>query len=243
MDIVSLDRVDFGIRRRPWPFAEARKAEIDAHFRALQAAQPALWNGRVLLAYEHAIADRVMTGTYLETDFASFLAWRDWGFEDESVRDVFPQSALVAADGAYLLGVMGDHTANAGHLYFPSGMPDPSDIAGDRVDLDGNLVRELAEETGLGANDVTIEPGWTAVCDGPRIALFRVVRVAEPADALRQRILANFASVAEPELADMHIVRSPADYAEGMTGYVTAYLDDVFRSRQAADTGLSVGPR
>ena len=228
MEIVRLDGVDFRFRQRTWPFAEARKAEIAEHFRAVQAAQPALWNGRILLACEHAVADRAMTGTYLETDYASFIAWRDWGFEDSFVRDVFPQSVLVAADGAFLLGVMGGHTANPGHLYFPSGMPDTSDIAGDRVDLEGNLMRELAEETGLTAADVTVDDGWTAILDGPRIALLRVVRIAEPAEALRRRILANFASVAEPELVDMHIVRSRADYVPGMTAYVTAYLDDIF---------------
>ncbi len=103
-------------------------------------------------------------------------------------------------------------------------------------------MRELGEETGLDASDVSIDPGWTAVMDGPRIALFRVLSVAEPAAALRARILANLAAVAEPELADVLIVRSPADYDPAMTGYVTAWLDDVFR-RQAADTGLSVGPR
>ena len=182
-----------------------------------------------------------MTGSYFETDFASFLAWRDWGFPDRSVRNAFPQAALKAADGAFLLGVMGGHTANAGHIYFPSGTPDPADVDGDRVDIGASLTRELREETGLDAGDFTVEPGWTAVFDGPRIALFRVVRSAEPAAVFRQRILANFASVADPELADIRIVRSPADYDSHMTGYVTAYLDDFWR-RQAPDTGLSVGP-
>ncbi len=204
-------------------------------------AQPALWNGRVLLLHEHAIAGRVLTGSYLETDFASFLAWRDWGFPDPSMRNVFPQAALLSADGAFLLGVMGNHTSNAGHVYFPSGTPDPSDIDGERVDIDAGLRRELNEETGLDANDFAIAPGWTAVLDGPRIALIRVVRSAEPAVAFRQQILANFATVADPELADIHIVRSPADYVPQMTGYVTAYLDDYWR-RQSPDTGLSVGP-
>ena len=171
-----------------------------------------------------------MSGSYFETDFASFLAWRDWGFTDRSVLNAFPQAALKAADDAFLLGVMGDHTANAGHIYFPSGTPDPADIVGDRVDIGASLVRELTEETGLGADDVTIEPGWTAVFDGPRIALFRVVRSTEPATLFRRRILANFASVADPELADIRIVRSPADYAPQMTGYVTAYLDDFWGS-------------
>ena len=195
----------------------------------------------MLLLHEHAIAGRVLTGSYLETDFASFLAWRDWGFPDPSMRNAFPQAALLSADGAFLLGVMGDHTANPGHIYFPSGTPDPSDVDGERVDIDAGLRRELREETGLDAGDFAVDPGWTAVFDGPRIALFRVVRSAEPAVAFRQRILANFAKVADPELADIRIVRSPADYVPQMTGYVTAYMDDFWR-RQPPDTGLSVGP-
>ena len=137
---------------------------------------------------------------------------------------------------------MGGHTANAGRVYFPSGTPDLNDVEGDRVDVAGSLVRELREETGLDAGDFAVQSGWTAVLSGPLIALFRVVRATESAAALRQRILGNIAGEADPELADIHIVRSPADYDSRMTGYVTAYLDD-FRRRQAPDTGLSVGSR
>ena len=36
---------------------------------------------------------------------------------------------------AFLLGVMGQHTARAGCIYFPAGIPDPSDIVDERVDL------------------------------------------------------------------------------------------------------------
>lgn len=196
----------------------------------------------MLLLSEHKLSDRVLTGTYLETDFASFLAWRDWSFPDSSVRNVFPQAALLSADGAFLLGVMADYTANPGHIYFPSGTPDPDDVDGDRVDVEAGLLRELEEETGLTADDVALQPGWTAVFDGPRIALIRIVRSADQAEALRQRILGNLAASADPELADVRIVRSSADHDAHMTGYVTAYLDHIWR-RQAPDTGLSVGPR
>ncbi len=196
----------------------------------------------MLLLHEHQIAGGALTGAYLETDFASFLAWRDWGFPDPSMHNVFPQAALCCADRAFLLGVMAENTANPGAIYFPSGTPDPSDISGDRVDLAAGVVRELTEETGLTAGDVSFDPGWTAVLDGPRIALMRVARSPETAAALRARILHNLAAFAEPELADIRIMRSPADYDAQMTGYVRAYLDD-FWARQAADTGLSVGLR
>ena len=194
----------------------------------------------MLLLHEHAIVDRVMTGSYFETDFASFLAWRDWGFTDQSVRNAFPQAALKAADGAFLLGVMGAHTANAGHIYFPSGTPDPADVDGDRVDIGASLTRELREETGLDAGDFTVDPGWTAVFDGPRIALFRIVRSAEPAAVFRERILpisAASPSRNSPTSASCARRRTTIPH---MTGYVTAYLDDVF-ARQPADTGLSGG--
>ena len=61
--------------------------------------------------------------------------------------------ALRASDGAYLLGVMGPQTVNAGKIYFPAGVPDLDDIVGDRVDLARNVRREVAEETGLGPDD------------------------------------------------------------------------------------------
>ena len=49
---------------------------------------------------------------------------------------------------------MGAHTATAGQIYFAAGTPDPDDIAGDAVDLERGVMRELTEETGLAAADV-----------------------------------------------------------------------------------------
>ena len=68
------------------------------------------------------------SASYFETDFASFLAWRDWGFPDRSVFNGFGMGALRCSDGAFVLGEMGRHTSNAGRIYFPSGTPDPDDI-------------------------------------------------------------------------------------------------------------------
>ena len=75
---------------------------------------------------------------------------------------------------------MGDHTANAGKIYFPSGTPDPNDIVGrDGVDLDASLAREIYEETGLGAADYEpAAPDWTCVLRGPRVALIKVMQHA-----------------------------------------------------------------
>ena len=87
--------------------------------------------------------------SYFETDFASFLAWRDWGFPDSDVFNGFGMGALRCADGAFVMGEMGHHTANAGRIYFPSGTPDLDDLSGDTVDIAGSVAREVEEETGL----------------------------------------------------------------------------------------------
>src|SRR5207244_2975507 len=124
-------------------------------------------------------------------------------------------------DGAFLLGVMGAHTANPGTIYFPAGLPDLSDVDGARVDLTHNVLREVREETGLAASDLEAEEGWTTVLAGPRIAQVKVLRVRETAAELRARILAHLASEAQPELADIRIVRGVADFDPKMPQFVT----------------------
>jgi 8-oxo-dGTP pyrophosphatase MutT (NUDIX family) len=226
--IIRIDRLALRFERAPWAFAAECRAEIDAHFETLRRAKPQLWNGRVLLLHAGEVAGGALTGAYLETDFASFIAWRDWGFPDKTIRNCFPMAALRAADGAFLLGVMAAHTASAGHVYFPAGTPDPNDIVGDTVDLEGGVMRELTEETGLTAADVTVEPGWTATPLGPRIALMKIMQSPEEAEPLRARILKFLGCQQRPELADIRIVRGAGDLDPAMPSYVAAYLRSRF---------------
>lgn len=227
--VVPLDRLDLRLVPRRWPFAEQRRGEIDAYFADLRRERPALWNGRVLLLHEWTLAGGVLRGDFLEADFASYIAWRDWGFPDAMVKNCFAQGALRAADGAFLLGVMGAHTAGAGTIYFPSGTPDPKDVSHGTVDLHASVVRELGEETGLTVDDVALEAGWHAVLSGARIALMKPMRSAEPATALRARILGYLARQASPELADIRIVRGPADLDPMMPSFMTAFLAEMWK--------------
>jgi hypothetical protein len=228
MAVLPIARLDLRYAPRPWPFADAHRAEVDRHFADLKREKPALWNGRVLLLHEHAIDGTVFRGAYLETDFASFIAWRDWDFPDRSIKNCFSLGALRGTDGGFLLGVMGTHTANAGKIYFPAGTPDPDDIAGEQVDLAGNIWRELAEETGLAPTDFHAEPGWFAVLAGARIALVKILQARQNSDALRARILAHLAREHEPELADIRIVHGAADLDPMMPSFIVAFLTHVW---------------
>jgi 8-oxo-dGTP pyrophosphatase MutT (NUDIX family) len=227
--IIPVRRLDLRFEPAAWPFALERRAEIDTHFAKLRVERPEMWNGRVLLMHSGELADGVLAGAYLETDFASFIAWRDWGFPDTSVRNCFAMAALRSSDGAFLLGIMGNHTATAGQIYFAAGTPDPNDIAGEAVDLERGVMRELTEETGLGLADVEPQDGWHLTPLGQRIALMKIVQARENADVLRARILAFIASESEPELAGVHVVRSVNDLSPKMPPYVAAFLADRLR--------------
>src|ERR1700733_15455855 len=132
--------LDLAFRPSPWPFAQTKRAEIDANS-ALKEQEKPIWNGRILLAREPVFTGERFAACYFEADFASFLAWRDWGFPDASVFNGFGMGALHASDGAFLLGEMGAHTANAGRIYFPAGTPDPEDVRDGMLDLAGSIVR------------------------------------------------------------------------------------------------------
>jgi 8-oxo-dGTP pyrophosphatase MutT (NUDIX family) len=238
IDLVPIERLELRFAPKQWRFAEERRYEIDRHFAEMRRGKPEMWNGRVLVLHEFAVADGVFRGRYLETDFASFLAWRDWGFPDRSVRNCFAMGALHAADGAFVLGIMGNHTANAGKMYFFGGTPDPHDVVGEDVDLERSVMRELLEETGLSSDSVRPEPGWRAIFDGGRIALVKVLRVAEPAAALRERILAFLSREQTPELAGVHIVRGPADFDSRMPAFVPKFFEHVWETAQGGPAAV-----
>jgi 8-oxo-dGTP pyrophosphatase MutT (NUDIX family) len=217
--------IDLKVRPRSWPFAVERRAEIDAHFAAEQRKWSGIWNGRVLLGRNPVFAGGRFSAEYFETDFASFLAWRDWGFPDRNVFNGFGMGALLSRDGAFALGEMGRHTSNAGRIYFPSGTPDPADVRGDALDIEASLAREVEEETGLTPADYRAEPHWDCVFTGVAVAIIRLLHVDMPGEALRARIEANLARQHQPELAAIHLVRGVSDLGPAMPRFVTAYIE------------------
>jgi 8-oxo-dGTP pyrophosphatase MutT (NUDIX family) len=226
--VFQIDGLDLVFAQKPWAFAKERRADIDAFFSAMRKEKPTLWNGRVLLMHRQVLEAGILRGEYLETDYASFAAWRHWGRPPAGVHDCFGAGAIIAKDGAVLLGVMGPQTFNAGLIYFPCGTPDPDDIVAGKVDLDLSVRRELKEETGLDVAEFEQVPGWTMVVDGPLIAQIKVLHSSEKSTALRERALAYLASEPHPELSDIRIVRSAADIDGAMPRFVTAFLASQF---------------
>jgi hypothetical protein len=229
-EIFELDRAEIAVEPFSWRFAADRRDEVEHYFTELKRQRPGVWNGRVLLLNRYAIAGRALRGACFETDYASFITWRDRQFPDPNVYNFFAAAALRSADGAYLLGEMASYTAGAGRTYFCCGTPEPADIgAGGAIDLDNNLSRELLEETGIAVTELDAEPGWTVVHDRCFLGFMKRLTARDDAETLRERIRRHIASEKNPELADIRIVRGPDDIDTRMPPSVAAFLERQWR--------------
>ncbi len=216
-----------------WVFAREEAQAIDAHWASVLAGKPALFDGRVLVAHRLALPSEecgCLEASGFETGYKPFLAWRDFGFPGLPVYNLFPMGALQSADGAFMLGVMGAGTTSARRLYFPAGTPDPSDMREDgTVDLAGNILRELGEETGLTGSDVDLDRGWTLVFDGARVACMKRLRCHLDAEAMLRRFAEFRSTQNDPELDALVPMRSAADFREDrMPTFMLTYLRHAF---------------
>lgn len=225
-ELRRVKRLELSFKPAPWAFAEQRRSEIDAHFAKVREAKPAVWNGRVLLCRNPRAEDGVYRADYFETDFASFLAWRDWGHPDRSVFNSFGSGALRSVDGAFVLGRMNAHTANAGRIYFPAGTPDPNDIVAGRVDLGASVMREMAEEIGLEQSDYDVADGWSIIETKQVVACVRLLTTRHNAVELRHRIEAFLRKESLPELSEVMFVRSIEEFDAAMPEFIRSFLKD-----------------
>ncbi|UOK69733.1 NUDIX hydrolase [Ancylobacter polymorphus] len=240
----TLDHVDARLAPAPLIFTPEERAAIDAHYAARKAANPALWNGRVLLLDAHRFEERRLVADYAEADYAALLWLLSGERAHPRLRVSFAMGALRGADGGFVLIRMAQWTANAGRIYFAAGTPDLTDLTPEgTVDLEGSVRRELTEETGLTAEDITLAPGWTALHDARRLALLREVRAQEEAEALAARIRRFGAREQRPEFDEVLVVRGPQDFAEGMSPLIRRYLAQAWKEKPtpAMSTGQGTG--
>jgi hypothetical protein len=228
--IIRLSRVDARVESYDWAFARENAALIAAHWAEISADMPAMFNGRIMLQHHVAIRDGVFEAGYFETDYAAFMTWRDIGHPGPIIRNGFAMAALRANDGAFLCGKMGEHTANAGKVYFAAGTPEREDArpAGTH-DLAGSVTRELGEETGLRVEELQVGEGWTALVEQGRIAFMREVGIDLPAEEARALMLERMRNLEEEELSDIVIVRDLTDTEKhDMPPFMRRYLAHIF---------------
>jgi 8-oxo-dGTP pyrophosphatase MutT (NUDIX family) len=209
--IRQVARIEAHLEDWDWEWSVKNRSAIATYWQSICGENKDLYDGFVLLMHQGGIEGDIYRSRYFKTQYSNFLALRDWGQPDKSVRNGFSCAALQTLDGAFLLGVMGTHTSNAGKIYFPAGTPDLNDCIGNRVDLAGSAARELIEETGFGPDQVIFDGRITLVDEALRVAFLchaQLKMTAQDAVAYFRRWQSQ---QSKPELADLHVVRTKHD--------------------------------
>ncbi len=166
-----IQTVDLRLRQRKWNFADAQREEISARWAARVKANPSLWNGRILISHDVRIEQGCLSASLSETDYASFVVWRDMDWPDRSAFNIFGMGVVVSSDGALVFGEMAQNTVNPGKIYPPGGSLEPRDVNADgAVEIDRSVQHEILEEIGI---DVSrdLRGERFAVIDGQRICV------------------------------------------------------------------------
>jgi 8-oxo-dGTP pyrophosphatase MutT (NUDIX family) len=227
--VTAVHGVDLRVGAGPHPLELANGEAIARHWSDEQAANPALYNGRLILQRQMRFDDGLVKAVGHEASFASFLWWRRQA-DLSGACHLFGYPVLVAGDGALIAVQMAPHTANPGQVYFAAGSLDPSDVVGDRCDLDGNMRREVLEETGLDLGEAKADGVMYASYRPYKLTLLRLYRFEEPAEVLLARIAAFARTAAEQEISQAVAIRSADRSAHRYGPAMLPILDWYFKT-------------
>ncbi|MEX0956735.1 MAG: NUDIX hydrolase [Rhizobiaceae bacterium] len=222
--VFSVSDVDVRLLDEPSPFEHVNKDAIARNWEAETAANPALFDGEVVLLSALAYTDGRLVGRCHAVRYSTFLFWRrNRAFS--SSEHCFAHAMLVSADGALIAVRMGSHTVNAGRVYFAAGSFEPGDFSDGQVDLHYNMRREVAEETGLDISAADCAPSYVAYSAQTGTAIFRRYDLPENADDIAERIRAFVAAEADPEITEPVIIRNAHDLPDGLLPHMRAIVD------------------
>lgn len=222
--ILPVDAVDVRLDPGPHPFALSNAAAIAENWRREIAANPALFDGAVVLLAELAYRDGRLVGRCHAVNYSTFMLWRKRR-ENSGAEHAYAHAVLVAGDNALVAIRMGPHTVNAGRVYFAAGSFEPIDFRDGLVDVDFNMIREVREETGLDLSAAERGQRYHALSMASGTVIFRRYRVAEPADELARRISAFVATETDPEIEGPVIIRHAGDLPAGLMPHMKPLVE------------------
>ncbi|MCU0955322.1 MAG: NUDIX domain-containing protein [Hyphomicrobium sp.] len=212
---------------REWEFARSNARQIDAHWQRRSASNPAFFNGRIFMLADYLVSGGIFEGELMQVEFKQFLYWKDTGYPDKTVFDVFGSGLIRSRDGAVLLGRQRPGNLNEGFVYLPGGFIDPRDTDADgHVDIRASVLREVEEETGLGKAQVSVRDGFLVTTTGQQISIAVDLVSGEDGPSLQARVRRALSVDGDSELDDVILVRATEDLAGSK---VPAYADMLLR--------------
>jgi 8-oxo-dGTP pyrophosphatase MutT (NUDIX family) len=218
-EVFAVRSLDLPVTEGDHPWVAAHRDAIAANWAEEIARNPALYDGQMVFQHRLAFADGHIAGKAHMAPFSAFLYWRKQP-RGPGGHHLFGIPALVSADGALIAIRMAETTANPGRVYFAAGSMDAHDLVDGRCDIDLNMRREVAEETGLDLSEAAVEPDYFAIHAVNSVTIFRLFRFSLSEREMLDRIAAHIAADPDPEITGAVAIRSadPAahDYASFM---------------------------
>ncbi|MBX4928909.1 NUDIX hydrolase [Rhizobium binae] len=199
--------VDLRVLPGAHPFVVAEEAAIRENWAKETAANPALFDGRLVFQQRLSFSQEGIAGEGYVTPFSAFMWWRRQPQRQGGLH-IFAYPVLESADGALVAIRMGAHTANPGQVYFAAGSLEPEDIIDGRCDIEANMRREVHEETGLELVDAVAGEGLFASHARRTVTLLRLFRFDMTADEMVKRIEAHMLVAEDKEIAGAVAIRS-----------------------------------
>lgn len=221
-EVLPVHEIDVRLLDTPHPYEGANASNIAANWQQEYAANPALFNGEMVLLSALQFSGARLIGACHPVRYATMLYWRK-NKGPNGVEHSFAFPALVARDDALVAIRMGRHTANPGRIYFPAGSFEPTDFIDNQVDLHGNMSREVMEETGLDIQSVRRDPHHHIYSENYSTAIFRRYWLDEDADTLARRIEQFVASEPDPEIEGPVVIRR-GEMPDGMSPHMAAIV-------------------
>lgn len=233
-EIVPVHSIDIRLASAPHQFETRHSVLIERNWREETAANPALFNGEVVLLSSLEYEAGRLAGLCHVIRFATFLFWRK-SEPAGSAEHAFACAMPVTSDNALILARMGAHTANAGKVYFAGGSFEPQDFRDRRADPDRNIAREVREEIGVDLVASRRDPVYHLRSSAGATVLFRRFYIDARADALAEAIRAFVAREAVPEIAAPVVVRRRDALPEGVLPHVPPMIDWHFATAANAE--------
>jgi 8-oxo-dGTP pyrophosphatase MutT (NUDIX family) len=207
----------------PHPFETENGAAIAENWVREKAANPALFNGEVMLLSRLRYRQARLEGSCHMVRYATFLEWRR-SQPAGSAEHAYTHAMPVTSDNALILARMAPHTANANRVYFAAGSFDPQDFPAGSADIDFNMMREVREETGIDLKGLERDPHYHLRSAAGATVIFRRYFLGEPAEQVAERIKAFVAAEEEPEIVEPVIVRDAADLPDNLALHIPAMV-------------------
>lgn len=201
--VIPLKSARIQIESSPLNYALEHEAAIITNWATDKAANPALFDGPFFMAEQAGVVGGAFNASYSRTRFATMMHWKKSASSTKPWH-IFAVGVIVSGDNKLIAGRMAASTSAAGRVYFPAGSFDDGDVIGDTIDIDGNMQREVKEETGVDlAQAGSFDDQIHLVTANRSIALFRRYYFDIAADELLRKIRDHIASEIDSELDDV----------------------------------------